>query len=113
MTKQEKEIKKLREDLTVPNIIKSQLYGLDANAMGCWGSNNFRGSGAIDPEHNGQLLFDISNLKEINQGTIKINLNYSDTYDLWIYGDNKKLIEEYRNIYFDQLTDIIGEVIGY
>ena len=108
----EQELKMLREDMTAPNTIKNQLLSLDSNAVMCWGSNNFRGSGPIDPEHNGQLLFNIQNVKDIQKGYIKINLNYSDTYDIYIY-NKSELYAEFKGIYNDQLIEVIGSSIGY
>jgi len=112
MTQIETEIKKLRENLAVPNTIKNQLLTLDSNAVACWASHNFRGSGPVDPEHNGQLIFNIQNLRDIKKGYIKINLNYQDTYDIFIYNQSE-LFAEFRNIYNDQLIEVIGNSIGY
>ena len=111
MTK-EQEIKRLREDLTVPNTIKNQLFSLDTNAVMCWGSNNFRGSGPVDPEHNGQLIFNIQNLRDFKKGYIKINLNYKDLYDVYIY-NGSQLFSEFKDLYNDQLIDVIGSSIGF
>jgi hypothetical protein len=110
MTKEE--VKRLKEDLTIPNEIKNQLFSLDMNAVMCWASNNFRGSGPVDPEHNGQLIFNIQNLRNIKKGYIKINLNYADTYDIFIY-NGKDLYADFKGIYCDQLIDVIGDCIGY
>jgi len=111
MTKEE-EIKMLKADMSVPTEIKNQLLALDTNALMCWAANNFRGSGPVDPEHNGQLIFNIQNLKEIKKGYIKINLNYADLYDIFIF-NKSELFAEFKGIYNDQLIDVIGSKIGF
>ena len=108
-------IKALQRDMTVPNEIKRQLLYLDRNAVMCWGSHNFIGSGAIDPFHNGELIFSIINVKGIVKGYIKIQLNYSDTYDIYIFDTMESTEPKYeiKSIYCDQLIEVIGDKIGY
>jgi len=112
LIKKIKHLKTLRKDMTVPKTIRSQLLALDQNAVMCWGSNSFRGTGPIDPFHNGELMFNIENVKGIKKGHISIRLMYNDLYEIEIFND-KKSVYKIDGIYNDQLIEIIGDKIGY
>ena len=112
--KEIKDIKILKEDMTIANTIKQQLLALDANALMCWGSSNFRGSGPEDPHHNGYLIFNIRNVKNIDKGYIQILLNYKDLYDIKIFNSkHSKPIFTFNDVFVDILIDTIGENIGF
>jgi len=107
-----KHLKTLREDMTAPKTIRNQLLALDQNAVMCWGSNSFRGTGPIDPFHNGELMFNIENVKGIKKGYISIKLMYNDLYQIEIFNDRKS-VYKIDGIYNDQLIETIGDKIGY
>lgn len=106
---------KLKSDMTVPNEIKNQLMVLGKNAVMCWGSHNFIGSGAIDPYHNGELIFSVINVKDIKKGYIRIQLRYDDLYNILIFDtmESTKPKYEIKGVYNDMLIGIIGDKIGY
>jgi len=114
LVKKIKHIKTLKEDMTVPNTIRQQLLALDTNAVMCWGSNSFRGTGPIDPFHNGELFFNIQNVRDIKKGYIQIRLKYNDLYTIKIFkNQDPKPMFEFEDIYVDQLIEIIGDSIGF
>ena len=109
-----KSIKALKSDMTVPSTIKQQLLSLDTNAVMCWGSSNFIGTGPIDPHHNGRLIFSIQNLRDFKKGFIQIDLNYKDLYNIKIYDIKKESpLYEIEDIFVDELIEAIGDKIGF
>jgi rRNA processing protein Krr1/Pno1 len=76
----------------------------------CWAAKNFI-STTTNNSYEGGLAFDISNVKDIETGTIKITLDY-DTYTIEIYNEDD-LIHTFNNIYALDLITTIGNKIGY
>jgi len=101
--------------LQVAKTIKQQLMHYDQNLMMCLGSNNFVGSEYNDKEkHNGFLQFNIQNLRDMNFGTVRIELNYKDTYNITIYkGTEYELFATANDIYEDGLTSVLENLLGH
>jgi hypothetical protein len=105
------------ENLTIAKAIKAQLLYYDTNLIMCLGSHNFRGSSYNDEEgHNGFLEFNVSNLRDMRKGLVRIELNYSDLYRIKIYRISKskelELFSEVDGVYEDMLTATLENLLG-
>jgi len=101
--------------LEVAQTIKAQLLHYDTNLIMCLGSHNFRGSSYNDEEkHNGYLEFNVSNLRDMKIGIVRIELNYADLYNVKVYKGRsyKNLFAERKDIYEDMLTQTLEDLLG-
>ena len=98
--------------LEIANIIKKQLYYSDGNLMGCLGTHNFRGGDEVEGKHLGYLMFDVSNLRDMKKGTVQIILSYKDLYNINIYKEDYELFSTSEDIYCDQLTSVLENILG-
>jgi len=100
-------------NLEIPNIIKNQLMVSDRNLMMCLGSHNFRGGNEVDGKRMGYLMFDVTNLRDMDKGTVQIILNYKDLYNINIYKEDYELFVNVEDIYCDQLTSTLENLLGH
>lgn len=104
--------------MSVGNIIFEQLKTLGFNDLMCWGARNFMtfdNNTFKDITHAGGLVFQVNGLK--HKQKVMIRLKYNDTYHVeigniirgsWVKKKNSK---EYSEVYFDQLVDIIDDMV--
>jgi len=87
----------------VAKIIQSQLFGLSKVKVWSWGAH------AWTVIKNG-LSFKVQGFKFC--GNISIVLTPFDTYQIQFI-KAKKVIEEYHDVYFDEMVDIIDNYVEY
>lgn len=88
--------------LTVAKTIKSQIH---PTILMCSAARNFA---AYEDEKNLYgLQFKISNTSKIKFGVVRITLNGSDLYDIEIKNNRGRIVESKRDIYNDQLNDVL------
>jgi len=90
---------------------------IDGRAFDSWGSYNFVGSNSDEKTHDGFLMFQVSNNPKVKgKAKVKISLLFNDTYKIEIFKIKRdfstKTIYEQDGIYYDQLVDIIDDVLG-
>lgn len=114
----------MNQHMNVAKEIFSQIQHFDRWAFARWGAKNYYGrpdgkilvDGAEKHVHQG-IQLDVKGSKF--RGRVFIALDPSDTYNLFFVklGDKRvdykcKLIEQKNGIYFDQLVEVIDDVIG-
>jgi hypothetical protein len=88
--------------MNVAKTIRSQIH---PTILMCAAARNF----AAYEDQSGLygLQFTISNTSKIKYGVVRITLNGSDLYDIEIKNRNKKVIASKKDIYCDQLNEIL------
>jgi|GEM_PF-2889994 hypothetical protein len=89
--------------LEVAKIIQAQLLGISKAKVWSWGSHKWT---VIE---NG-LSFKCSGF--LFTGVVSITLNPFDTYRIQFI-KAKKVIDEYHDVYFDEMVDIIDNYVEY
>lgn len=89
--------------IEIANTIRKQLMGLGKIKVWSWGANSWK---AIS---NG-LSFKVQGFKF--KGIVNITLKGNDTYTIQLIKRNK-LVEEFTNIHYDEMVDLIDYQVEY
>lgn len=93
----------------VAEIIRKQI-GI-VNLM-CFAARRFVGANSDDKTHDGFLEFTASNNPKIKQKVqVRIELAFNDSYTIKVF-DKEKEFAHIQDIYCDQLTEILFEILG-
>jgi len=94
--------------MDIAKTIHQQMYAIDANAMMCIGAHGF-------VAHSEALVFKASGANVKRGGRVEVKLNGLDLYDVTVYRIVKferRIIEEVKNVYAEDLCNIVFEIIG-
>src|ERR1700722_6464514 len=91
------------QSLEVAKTIQAQLFGISKTKVWSWGSHKWK---VIE---NG-LSFKCSGF--LFTGVVSITLTVFDTYKIQFI-KAKKVIEEYNDVYFSEMVDIIDNYVEY
>ena len=87
-------------NLEIANTIRSQI---NKNSLMCAGANKFT---AIEQG----LYFTIRNTSKYKFAHVFIKLNASDTYDVTIKNNRQKIVNDYSNLYCDELSYVLDSM---
>jgi hypothetical protein len=94
------------QSVQVANVIKNQI---GVRNLMCWGASNFI---AINEQDGGLIFKVLPNPKLRGGGTVKIVLDFNDTYHVQIFNNRKRIIYDQEGIYCDQLSEILWKQLG-
>lgn len=90
----------------VAESILSQMQQPDINVFFSWGADNFQYG--VNEDENAFLTFKVNGNKFAGQ--VWVILDFTDTYNI-LFIKNNKLVQEYSEIYCDELQERIDEVV--
>ena len=90
----------------VATTIKNQIG--TRNLM-CWGANNFI---AVNEQDGGLIFKILPNPKVRGGGTVKVVLDFNDTYHVQIFNNRKRIIYDQEMLYCDQLAEVLWNQLG-
>lgn len=91
------------QSMEIAKTIKEQLFAINRTIVWSWGANSWT------VVENG-LAFKVQGFKF--KGVVKITLTPFDTYKVEFI-KAKKVVEEYPDVYFDELINIIDAYVEY
>jgi hypothetical protein len=97
----------------VATTIRQQLFAFGQMKVWSWGATNWS-CGQLAETKESFLAFKVSGLKF--KGIVKVILDWSDTYKVQfikIEKGSEVIKKEISNVYFDELTDKIDNVVEY
>lgn len=99
----EKALENRSRSIEIANTIRQQLMGLGKIKVWSWGANSWK---AISDG----LSFKVQGFKF--RGIVTITLMGNDTYTIRLIKRNK-LVEEFTNVYFDEMVDLIDYQVEF
>lgn len=88
--------------LQVANTIRKQLFATGRLKVWSWGARNWIGD-------ENSLTFRVGARR--HKGYVKITLNGSDLYDIKLISTHGNVKDEFKDIYFDQMVEVIDDRI--